>query len=276
MVLRLFTGPKGETRVNLKHLLEDIRDSYSLPLSETIIVEIIANALDSRTGEIRLLTDPGNNTLTIIDDGKGMNQYEFEKYHDIAATTKIRGKGIGFAGVGAKLSLLVGKVTTETIMNRHHAASEWWLETEQRAPWKSISPKNHIASRTGTAVSIACPAENPLTDEKFVKETVLKHFYPLIDPEFGLILNDIYTRPIKIYVNGCQLTGEPVFSERRMLIVKRGDGKNRSDSVLLSRQIKTWMKIYGVWRYLPMERSSNGDGTGSVKRPATPVRLRES
>jgi|WetSurMetagenome_2_1015567.scaffolds.fasta_scaffold18309_2 hypothetical protein len=222
MVLRLFTGPKGETRVNLKHLLEDIRDSYSLPLSETIIVEIIANALDSRTGEIRLLTDPGNNTLTIIDDGKGMNQYEFQKYHDIAATTKIRGKGIGFAGIGAKLSLLVGKVTTETIMNRHHAASEWWLETEQRAPWKSISPKNRIASRTGTSVSIACPAENPLTDEKFVKETVLKHFYPLIDSEFGLILNDIYTRPIKIYVNGCQLTGEPVFSERRMLIVKKG------------------------------------------------------
>ena len=222
MVLKLFTGTKGETRVNLKHLLEDIRDSYSLPLPETIIVEIIANALDSRTGEIRLLTDLNNNTLTVIDDGKGMNQSEFQQYHDIAATTKVRGKGIGFAGVGAKLSLLMGKVITETVRDRHHAASEWWLETEQRAPWKSVSPKNRIISGTGTAVSIVCSANSPVADEKFVKETVLRHYYPLVDPEFGLILNDIYTRPVKIYVNDRQLTREPDFSERRMLLVKKG------------------------------------------------------
>ncbi|MFQ6093456.1 MAG: hypothetical protein ACE5OR_12435 [bacterium] len=38
-----------------------------------------------------------------------------EEYHDIAATTKIRGEGIGFAGMGVKLSLLVAEeVTAET------------------------------------------------------------------------------------------------------------------------------------------------------------------
>jgi len=31
-----------ETRVNLKHLLEDIRDSYSLPIEEAIVTELVA------------------------------------------------------------------------------------------------------------------------------------------------------------------------------------------------------------------------------------------
>ena len=44
-----------------------------------------------------------------------MRQTAIKDYHDIAATTKIKGKGIGFAGIGAKLSLLVAKsVITET------------------------------------------------------------------------------------------------------------------------------------------------------------------
>lgn len=44
--------------------------------------------------------------VEVVDNGVGMNPSEFEIYHDIAATTKIRGKGIGFAGVGIKLTLL--------------------------------------------------------------------------------------------------------------------------------------------------------------------------
>ncbi len=221
-MLKHFTGARGETRVNLKHLLEDIRDSYSTPLAETIIVEIIANALDSRTREIRLFADPANSTLTIIDDGKGMSRLEFQQYHDIAATTKARGKGIGFAGVGAKLSLLTGKVITETKMSGHHSASEWRLETDQRAPWKEISPRNRVPSQTGTAVSIDCHAEKALADEDFVKKTVLKHYYPLTDPDFGLILNEVYSGPIRVYVNNFQVTKEPSFPERRTFLVKRG------------------------------------------------------
>jgi hypothetical protein len=34
-----------ESRVNLEHLLEDIRDSYPFPQEEAIITELIANAL---------------------------------------------------------------------------------------------------------------------------------------------------------------------------------------------------------------------------------------
>ena len=37
----------GETRVNLRHLLEDIRDSYPVAQEEVIVSELVANSLDS-------------------------------------------------------------------------------------------------------------------------------------------------------------------------------------------------------------------------------------
>ena len=37
----------GETRVDLLHLLEDLRDAYPGAAEETILTEIVANALDS-------------------------------------------------------------------------------------------------------------------------------------------------------------------------------------------------------------------------------------
>jgi len=35
-----------------------------------------------------------------------MSRGELRRYHDLGASTKIRGRGIGFAGVGIKLGLL--------------------------------------------------------------------------------------------------------------------------------------------------------------------------
>jgi len=104
-----------EARVNLKKLLEDLRDSYSLPIKEIIPTELIANALDSRASKIEIFLLPEKNQFLIRDNGQGMKRKAIKDYHDIAATTKIKGKGIGFAGIGAKLSLLVAKsVITET------------------------------------------------------------------------------------------------------------------------------------------------------------------
>jgi Histidine kinase-, DNA gyrase B-, and HSP90-like ATPase len=90
----------GETRVDLLHLLEDLRDAYPGAAEETIITEVVANSLDSEATVITLTTDPIARTLTIVDDGTGMRRRELARYHDIAASAKTRGAGIGFAGVG--------------------------------------------------------------------------------------------------------------------------------------------------------------------------------
>jgi hypothetical protein len=109
----------GETRVDLQHLLEDLRDAYTGALEETILTEVVANALDSGASHIRFVTNAADSTLLITDDGKGMLRKELARYHDVAASTKTRGEGIGFAGVGIKLGLLVSReVVTETSPDR--------------------------------------------------------------------------------------------------------------------------------------------------------------
>src|SRR3989338_7337609 len=96
----------NETRVNLQHLLEDIRDSYSSPLAEIIITELVANALDSKATAIAFTVQPQEKWLRCADNGTGMRRPALRDYHNLAASAKVRGAGIGFAGVGAKLSLL--------------------------------------------------------------------------------------------------------------------------------------------------------------------------
>jgi hypothetical protein len=105
----------GETRVDLLRLLEDLRDANPGSVEETILTEIVANALDSGAGTLRLETDSAQRTLVAYDDGSGMKRRELSRYHDLASSTMRRGKGIGFAGVGIALGLLAcEEVITET------------------------------------------------------------------------------------------------------------------------------------------------------------------
>jgi histidine kinase/DNA gyrase B/HSP90-like ATPase len=71
----------GETRVELLHLLEDLRDAYPGSLEETIVSEIVANSLDSRAAMVVLTADPGGRTLCVVDDGSGMTRGELRRYH---------------------------------------------------------------------------------------------------------------------------------------------------------------------------------------------------
>jgi len=58
-----------ETRVDLLHLLEDLRDGYPGAVEETILTEIMANALDSGASTVSFGCDPAERALTVIDNG---------------------------------------------------------------------------------------------------------------------------------------------------------------------------------------------------------------
>src|SRR2546427_3880341 len=144
----------GETRVDLHHLLEALRDAYPGTLEETILTEIVANSLDSGATAIGITAEPAHATLTVVDDGTGMRRRELARYHDIAASTKSRGEGIGFAGVGIKLGLLVcEEVVTETRRGESHVATSWRLASRHRSPWKWLSPPRFGPGR-GTSVRL--------------------------------------------------------------------------------------------------------------------------
>jgi hypothetical protein len=196
----------GETRVDLLHLLEDLRDAYPGALEETILTEIVANALDSGGARIRLHTGTAQATLTVVDDGCGMRRRELARYHDVAASTKSRGEGIGFAGVGIKLALLVcEEVLTETRRGKTHVATRWHLASRHRAPWKWVPPPGLVAER-GTAACLKVQnALSPLLDAGFVEATLRRHYQPLFDPTFDQVLTPHYPHGVAFEVNGRQL-----------------------------------------------------------------------
>lgn len=200
----------GETRVDLLHLLEDLRDAYPGALEETILTEIVANSLDSGASHICLTTDPAEATLTVVDDGEGMRRQDLIRYHDLAASTKIRGQGIGFAGVGIKLGLLVcEEVITETRRGKHHVASRWHLASRHKAPWKWTSPLGLVAER-GTAVRLRLQsALSPLLDEGYLEATLQRSFQSLLAPEFTEILSAHYPAGVTFELNGRALEQRP-------------------------------------------------------------------
>jgi hypothetical protein len=196
----------GETRVDLLHLLEDLRDAYPGSLEETILTEIMANALDSGASAISFESDPAQHTFTALDNGSGMQRRDLARFHDIASSTKIRGQGIGFAGVGIKLGLLVcEEVLTETRRGKTHVASLWHMASRHRAPWKWLPPPGLVAER-GTAVRLKLRNPlSPLLDPGFLEETLRRHFQPLLDPAFDEFLSAHYPETIAIQVNGRRL-----------------------------------------------------------------------
>jgi hypothetical protein len=193
----------GETRVDLLHLLEDLRDAYPGTIEETILTEVVANSLDSRAATIAITTDTAAAALTIVDDGAGMRRRELAHYHDIATSGKTRGEGIGFAGVGIKLGLLLSReVLTETRRDRHHVATSWGLVSRQRAPWRWVTPPGLVGPR-GTAVRLKLQnVLSPLLDPGFVEGVLRRHFEPLLRPGFEEILVTHYPRAVAFVVNG--------------------------------------------------------------------------
>jgi anti-sigma regulatory factor (Ser/Thr protein kinase) len=198
----------GQTRVDLRHLLEDLRDAYPGEIEETILSEVVANALDSGASSIRVLADPGERTIVVVDDGTGMGRRQLARYHDLATTSKARGEGIGFAGVGIKLGLLVAEaVLTETRRGTTHVATRWHLASRHKAPWQWVSPPGWVGER-GTAVGLHL--KNPLTpllDPGYIEVTLRLHYQPLFDAAFEKMLAAHYPRGITFAVNGRVVEG---------------------------------------------------------------------
>ncbi|MGZ5173981.1 MAG: ATP-binding protein [Burkholderiales bacterium] len=193
----------AETRVDLLHLLEDLRDAYPGSIEETILTEIVANSIDAGAERIRIQTSTAEAALTIVDNGSGMPRRDLRRYHDLATSTKTRGHGIGFAGVGMKLALLVCKeVVTESRRGKSHIATAWHLASRHRAPWKWVPPPG-LAAERGTAIRLhLADALSPLTDEGFIETAIRRHYQPLLDPACDDILAALYPRGITFELNG--------------------------------------------------------------------------
>lgn len=272
----------GETRVDLQHLLEDLRDAYTGSLEETILTEITANALDSGAARISLQPNPVDATLTVVDDGRGMKRRDLARYHNVAASSKARGEGIGFAGVGIKLGLLVAdEVVTETRRGATHVATTWHLATRYRAPWKWITPPGLTGER-GTAVRLrlANPL-SPLLDVGYLEEAIRTHFAPLLDPTFADLLSRYYPQRITFDVGGQALTpGQPLIRDQVAIPIRMGRKRLPSAIATMQRHehplpedqqgiaVSTFGKVIKRgWDWLGLSPASAWRVTGLVEAP---------
>jgi hypothetical protein len=223
----------GETRVDLLQLLEDLRDAYPGTAEETLLTEIVANSLGSGATSIALTTDPAGRTLTIVDDGRGMRRRELARHHDVAASSKVRGDTIGFAGVGIKIALLVSRqVLTEARAGRQHVATSWGLTSRHRARWKGVEPTGLVAER-GTAVRLTLDnGLSPLLDPGYVGTMLRRHFEPLLTPALAGFLGTRYPGGVRLVLNGGPLAPEAIEAgERARLRVRSSRPGARRPSV---------------------------------------------
>ena len=219
----------GETRVNLLHILEDLRDAYPGTVEETIITEVVANSLDSGARRISITTDSAAATLTVADDGSGMGKAALARYHDLAASTKSKGRSIGFAGVGIKLGLLISdEVVTESERKRSHRATSWRLSSKSRAPWRWIEPPG-LQAGVGTTVRLYLNnAFSTLLEPGFIESVLLSHFRPLFDPSLGEILEPHYGPGVDFVINGRPVSRSAPGGDRARIEIRVGRQRKAS------------------------------------------------
>ncbi len=222
----------GQTRVDLQHLLEDLRDAYPGAIEETILSEVVANALDSGATTLRVLTDPAERTIVFVDDGCGMSRRELARYHDLAASGKTRGEGIGFAGVGIKLGLLVAEdVRTETRRAGKSASTRWRLASRHKAPWKWEPVPGWVVEH-GTAVGLHLRNPlSPLLDAGYIERSLRLHYETLFEAEFDELLAEHYPKGVAFFVNGRAIERVPGRAGDRAALVVRLSRKRKPAAV---------------------------------------------
>lgn len=205
-----------ESSVNFQSLIRDLAEMYPFEVDEVVVTELVANSLDAGATRICIDYDALRGILVVEDNGKGMTEREFIGYHDFAAELKTRGTGIGFAGVGAKVSFRIAhRVITETRSESLEAGSDWYLDASGRLVWEEIKPK-YLAG-TGTRVEIHLrQAENRSfeTSEDLVR-LLRRHYLPLFDWNFLELYHSlgIYHRDLRFVINGCQVQPVDLASE---------------------------------------------------------------
>ena len=200
---------RHESTVNFENLIRDLADMYPQEVDEVIIVELVANALDAKATRIAIDFDAGRNVLTVTDNGEGMDADQFTQYHDFAAGLKTRGSGIGFAGVGAKISFNVAnRVVTETKSQGFAGGSNWQLEANGRLYWDEMMVTSLEETGTRVAVHFRPNARPSYKTTDDLIRLLHRNYLPLLDSKFLDLYRrmNLYSADLRFQVNGqeCQ------------------------------------------------------------------------
>ena len=193
------------SRVNFRKLVRDLADMYDEATFDVVLSELVANALDAKASEISIDWDSQQRVLVVTDDGSGMDSDAFEQYHDFAAELKTRGDGIGFAGMGAKVSFnIADSVITETRRDGVLSASDWRWYDDGSLRWGRIT-LNQLKDQ-GTRVEVHFNRNDDLqdVDDEYLVAVLKRQYLPLFITDFlrSYEKAGIYSRRPRFVVNG--------------------------------------------------------------------------
>lgn len=194
-----------ESSVNFQNLIRDLAEMYPFDISEVVVVELIANSLDAKATRISIDYEPQKKVLVVQDNGEGMTSSQFEEYHDFAAGLKTRGTGIGFAGLGAKVSFnIADRVMTETRSKSLSKGSNWYLKSKKKLVWEDIKPKNIKERGTRVEVRFRLDTRLSIKSTQDIIKLLRRHYLPLLDAKFLELykLKGHYSKNLRFIVNG--------------------------------------------------------------------------
>lgn len=194
-----------QSKVNFKKLVRDLADMYGEDTFDVVVSELVANALDAKPSVIQLDWDKYRKVLIVQDDGNGMSKEAFHTYHDVAVDLKRRGDGIGFAGIGAKISFnIADRVVTETKNNGVVNASDWRWHPDGTLGWNHAKSGNLKSNGTRVAVHFQRALDFSHVDNQYLFDVLRQQYLPLFISEFLLAYQKMgmYLQPPRFIVNG--------------------------------------------------------------------------
>ena len=166
----------NQIKVDILKVIENFMDMYPYSAPETLVIEAIANCLDANATNIAIsvfLDEDQNRIFRVEDNGQGMTQKEFEdNYHALSISSKTKGQGIGFAGVGSKLYLALlasgENIVTETRSEDFQGASKITIIGNE-PKWVYVDRKTLRHTGTIYEVKLRSKDANFLTAEKSLR-----------------------------------------------------------------------------------------------------------
>lgn len=223
--------------VDLEHLMDDIRQSYSFEEWKIPIVENVDNFIDEKRYHT-ILFEVKENILKIEMKGTGISPPEFKKLATIAFTTKaFSGKEtstLGYYGWGLKATLVVAnRLEIETKLGDNVMKQEWFW-WDHRPKYKLSVPSLNLSEDSTVLVYHLKEEYASEITEKSVIET-LQEFYPTL-----LAGAPALDRKRSFYVNGKKVPAPEWLDESKyetkMLKDVYVDGEPVSGKVFISQK----------------------------------------
>lgn len=195
--------------IKILQTLKNLLDMYAYPKEEVLVLEAVANGIDAKAKKINISFEQkdSDHHIIFLNNGPPMNKEDFQNYHTISSSTKTKGEGIGFAGVGAKIFLAAwekAEIITVTGKDNKVLVSRMFRRRDNveydssldGIPIKQILGNKKLIHKYGTSYQVKVTAKGFEWIKNNIHEKLQFWFnYALLSKTLELTVNDKTIKP---------------------------------------------------------------------------------